>query len=73
MSLLATHREAELERLHDDNKFLKSQIATKDEQIAALLERDKETNFLVRGLQQMLTPLLGNPHAQRPEDGPTAS
>ena len=27
--------------------------------IAALLERDKETNYLVRGLQTMLAPLLG--------------
>jgi hypothetical protein len=31
----------------------------KDTQIAALLERDKETNYLVRGLQTMLAPLLG--------------
>ena len=27
--------------------------------VAALLERDKETNYLVRGLQTMLAPLLG--------------
>ena len=52
--------EREVERADDDRKFLREQIKTKDEQIAALLERDKETNFLVRGLQQMLTPLLGN-------------
>ena len=35
------------------------EIKIKNEQIAALLERDRETNFLVRGLQTMLTPLLG--------------
>jgi hypothetical protein len=39
--------------------FLKEQAQVKDTQIAALLERDKETNYLVRGLQQMLAPLLG--------------
>lgn len=55
------HRlEAEVDRLRDDISFLRQQISTKDEQIAALLERDKETNFLVRGLQQMLTPLLSS-------------
>jgi len=31
----------------------------KDTQIAALLERDKETNYLVRELQRILAPLLG--------------
>jgi hypothetical protein len=35
------------------------EIKIKNEQIAALLERDRETNFLIRGLQTMLTPLLG--------------
>jgi hypothetical protein len=63
------YRDAEVGRLHDDIDFLRGQIATKDEQTAALLERDKETNFLVRGLQQMLMPLLGNPQAKRPEEG----
>lgn len=52
--------EAEVDRLKDDITFLRQQITTKDDQIASLLERDKETNFLVRGLQQMLTPLLSN-------------
>lgn len=50
-------------KLEDENVFLRDQIKTKDRQIDALLERDRETNFLVRGLQQMLTPLLGaRPH-----------
>jgi len=39
--------------------FLHRQIDVKGSQIAALLERDKETNYLVRGLQTMLAPLLG--------------
>ena len=38
---------------------IRHQIQVKDTQIAALLERDKETNYLVRGLQTMLAPLLG--------------
>ena len=37
----------------------RDQVKVKDTQIAALLERDKETNYLVRGLQTMLAPLLG--------------
>ena len=39
--------------------FFCDQSGVKDTQIAALLERDKETNFLIRGLQTMLAPLLG--------------
>ncbi|MGI8570986.1 MAG: hypothetical protein ACR2KT_19055 [Methylocella sp.] len=46
-------------RLESENVFLRDQIGVKDTQIAALLERDKETNFLIRGLQAMLAPLLG--------------
>jgi hypothetical protein len=51
--------EREVERLHDDREFLREQIKVKDTQISSLLERDRETNILVRGLQEMLTPLLG--------------
>jgi hypothetical protein len=40
------------------NESQATEIKIKNEQIAALLERDRETNFLVRGLQTMLTPLL---------------
>ena len=58
-----------LVKLEDENTFLRDQIKTKDRQIDALLERDRETNFLVRGLQQMLTPLLGaRPHSEQPSD-----
>ncbi len=56
--------EREVERLHEDRDFLRDQIKTKDTQIAALLERDHETNILVRGLQQMLSPLLGGPRRE---------
>jgi hypothetical protein len=45
--------------IKEENRFLRDQIGVKDTQIAALLERDKETNFLIRGLQTMLSPLLG--------------
>ena len=53
--------EKENDRLRDDIDFLRNQVHTKDSQIEALLERDRETNFLVQGLQQMLSPLLGAP------------
>lgn len=43
------------------------EIKIKNEQIAALLERDRETNFLIRGLQTMLAPLLGAPTEKRDE------
>ena len=53
-----------MERLEDDREFLREQIKVKDGQISSLLERDRETNILIRGLQEMLTPLLSGP---RPE------
>jgi hypothetical protein len=51
--------ERENESLREQGDFFRHQIEVKDTQIAALLERDKETNYLVRGLQTMLAPLLG--------------
>ena len=68
-----TQLEKEVERLSEDKTFLRQQIATKDEQIAALLERDRETNFLVRGLQQMLSPLLGPARHDPSEQGSQTS
>ena len=50
---------AYVERLESENEFLRGQIGVKDKTIEALLERDRETNHLVAGLQKMLTPLLG--------------
>jgi hypothetical protein len=57
-----------VERLESENVFLRDQIGVKDTQIAALLERDKETNFLIRGLQTMLTPLLGTGERHDPPE-----
>jgi hypothetical protein len=59
-----------VDRIESENVFLREQVDRKDQQIEALLERDKETNFLVRGLQQMLTPLLGNGSHQSDRDIP---
>jgi len=38
---------------------LNKQIERKDEQIMTMLERDRETNILIRGLQDALTSTLG--------------
>ncbi len=51
--------ERENSLLREQKDFYRNQVEVKDTQIAALLERDKETNYLVRGLQTMLAPLLG--------------
>jgi hypothetical protein len=53
--------EREVEQAKDDRDFLREQIDRKDKTIDSLIERDRETNILVRGLQEMLTPLLGAP------------
>jgi len=45
---------------HEEMKKL-CDIGVKDKTIEALLERDRETNHLIAGLQRMLTPLLGRP------------
>jgi hypothetical protein len=60
--------EHQLEIARDERDFLREQINRKDKTIDALLERDKETNYLVRGLQEMLTPLLGG--GRRRDDPP---
>ena len=59
MSGVVAVLERENTALRQQNEFLYRQVDVKDTQIAALLERDKETNYLVRGLQTMLAPLLG--------------
>jgi hypothetical protein len=58
---------AYVERLESENEFLKGQIGVKDKTIEALLERDRETNHLIAGLQRMLTPLLGRPEERQPD------
>jgi hypothetical protein len=60
---------AYVERLEGENEFLKGQIGVKDKTIEALLERDRETNHLIAGLQKMLTPLLGRPEEIRDGQG----
>lgn len=52
-------------RLERDNDRLEKELDVKNEQIAALLERDRETNVLVGSLQRMLAPLLGTPDPRR--------
>jgi hypothetical protein len=58
---------AYVERLESENEFLRGQIGVKDKTIEALLERDRETNHLIAGLQKMLTPLLGRSDESRRE------
>ena len=62
--------ETELEQAKDEREFLREQIDRKDKTIDALIERDRETNFLVRGLQEMLTPLLNGPRRDTSADRP---
>ena len=52
--------------LEKENEFLRGQVAVKDTQIEALLERDKETNTLIHRLQAMLAPLLVAPNRKGP-------
>ena len=43
-----------IKRLESDNEFLRGQLTVKDKTIDALLERDRETNILIAGLQKLL-------------------
>lgn len=60
--------EREVEQGKDERAFLREQIDRKDKTIDALIERDRETNFLVRGLQEMLSPLLGPARRETPPE-----
>ena len=51
--------------LEEENTYLREQNTVKDGQIGALLERDRETNLLINGLQRLLGPLLGAPERER--------
>jgi hypothetical protein len=53
--------------LERENDFLRAQIDVKDKQIAEGTERARETNLLVGGLQQLLSPLLHAPKFSREE------
>ena len=74
MSGMVAVLERENALLREQKDFFRNQVEVKDTQIAALLERDKETNYLVRGLQTMLAPLLGRGDQCRSSTGrrPTA-
>jgi hypothetical protein len=58
---------AYVERLESENDFLRGQIGVKDNTIAALLERDRETNHLIAGLQRVLTAPLGRSEPTPPD------
>jgi hypothetical protein len=62
--------EREAEQAKDERDFLREQIDRKDKTIDSLIERDRETNVLVRGLQEMLTPLLGPPRREHQHQEP---
>ncbi len=47
------------------NEQQSKELEIKNQQITALLERDRETNILFRGLQTMLAPLLGSGNAEQ--------
>lgn len=60
--------EREVEQAKDERDFLREQIDRKDKTIDSLIERDRETNVLVRDLQHMLAPLLGPARREPPTD-----
>jgi hypothetical protein len=60
--------EKEVEQAKDERDFLREQIDRKDKTIDSLIERDRETNVLVRDLQHMLAPLLGAPRREPPTE-----
>ena len=67
-SRYATRLEREVEQAKDERDFLREQIDRKDKTIDSLIERDRETNVLVRDLQHMLAPLLGAPRRDPPAE-----
>jgi hypothetical protein len=48
-----------VKQLEGEVEFLRGQVGQKDKTIDALLERDRETNILIAGLQKMLPLLRG--------------
>ncbi len=57
--------------LEKENEFLRGEVSVKNNQIEALLERDKETNTLIHRLQAMLAPLLVAPGERHTPGSPT--
>jgi len=60
--------EKRLEEKDGEIRFLRAEVAVKNDQIKDLTERARETNHLIMGLQRMLTPLLGR--SPEPTDNP---
>lgn len=54
MSRYVVRLEREVEQAKDERDFLREQIDRKDRTIDSLIERDRETNFLIRGLQNLI-------------------
>jgi hypothetical protein len=54
--------EREVEMFKDERDFYREQIDRKDKTIDSLLERDRETNFLIRGLQDLIPRLRTGQH-----------
>ena len=55
-------------RDHQEIEFLRTQINQKDKQIEALLERDKETNILIHGLQNLVLAIQAPTTTNKDED-----
>lgn len=72
MSRYVVRLEREVERAKDERDFLREQIDRKDRTIDSLIERDRETNYLIRGLQNLIPRLAmgrdepGQPTEERP-------
>ena len=73
MSRHVVRLEREVEQAKDERDFLREQIDRKDRTIDSLIERDRETNFLIRGLQNLIPRLTmgrGEPTEDRPIQSP---
>ena len=63
--------EKEVEQAKDERDFLREQIDRKDRTIDSLIERDRETNFLIRGLQNLIPRLaMGRGEPDEPPEQP---
>ena len=59
---------AYVERVENENEFLRKQIGVKDDQIKDLTERARETNFLIQGLHNLVLQLSpGRPPDAQPK------
>ena len=62
-----------VEQLERENVFLREQITVKDAQISELGVRARETNILIKGLQDLFLALNPGRTEPRHSDGGTAS